>query len=268
MRSRMPVALLALSLWLLSGPGPSDAHARADAAAGSIFQIVVVAHEGPAPPKGQWKSVARGTAFFVSSDGTAVTNSHVIFRAQRDPDRYHLVAIVGAGLYSARLVCASVLDGDPASPPPGGVTFQRDVAEVEIVPLALWGLPSWGYTEYGTFHPVAAAHRGRVPRFQPLVIADGVTAGDRVHVVGFGFQSILIRPRLWTADGVVSRVYATADGTEVFEVESTLRPQPGHSGSPVFNEAGHVVGLWTWSSRTHANLGTAQTNAVLAHPCL
>lgn len=265
MRRRLSVAVLALSLIVMFPNTRSDA---GDAAPGrAIFQLLVVTHQGPAPPRGEWKGVTRGTAFFVTAGGTAVTNSHVVFRAQRDPDRYHIIAIVGSQLYSARLVCASVLVDDPTRPPPDGVTFGRDVAEVEILPLSLWGLPAWGYTEYGTFHPVATAHRGRMPRFEPLVVADSVAAGDRVRIPGFGFESILIHPRLWTADGVVSQLFAAGDGTELLEVESTLRPQAGNSGSPVLNEAGHVVGLWTWSSRNHADSGTAQGAAVLAHPC-
>lgn len=259
------VAVVLATLCVIAfGGGPS----LAEVATGAIFQLVVVTHEGPQGPQGIWKGVSNGTAFFTSPGGKAITNSHVVFRAHRDPDRYHLLAIVGSELYSVRVACASTLPYDPTDPSIGGVQFfSRDVAQIQVMPMNLPGLETWGYIEYGTFNKVASAHWGSLPSFETLTVADDATVGDHVEVPGFGFQSVFRHPRLWTADGVVTRTQAANDGTRVFEIESTLRAQRGNSGSPVLNAGRHVVGLWTWYSPAHAHLSWAQGNAALAHPC-
>jgi len=257
------VVLSTLSVIFL-GTGPS----RADVAADAIFRLVVVTHEGPQSPKGTWKGVESGTAFFVSDDGKAVTNSHVLYRAHRDPEHYRLLAIVGNELYSARVVCASSLPYDPTEQPARSVpSLSRDVAEVQVVPLNLPWVDSWGYMEYGTFKKVASAHWGGLPRFETLMAAGDAAVGDRVEILGFGFQSVFLHPRLWTADGVVMGKTVAQDGTELLEIESTLRAQPGNSGSPVLSVDRRVVGLWTWYSQSHANRSRAQSAAVVAHPC-
>ena len=49
--------------------------------------------------------------------------------------------------------------------------------------------------------------------------------GDKVRIVGYGFQSILIHAHQWTADGTVTSMGRLTDGTPAFLIESTLRPQ-------------------------------------------
>jgi S1-C subfamily serine protease len=262
-RRALVVAISTLSVIFL-GTGPS----RADVAADAIFRLVVVTHEGPQSAKGTWKSVQSGTAFFVSDDGKAVTNSHVVYRVQRDPERYRLLAIVGKELYSASVVCASSLPYDPTANATKSVpSLSRDAAEVRVAPLNLPWLDSWGYIEYGTFNKVASAHWGSLPRFEALTTAGDAVVGDRVEIRGFGFQSVFLHPQLWTADGVVTGKTVARDGTEILEIESTLRAQPGNSGSPVLSADRRVVGLWTWYSLSHPNLSRAQSAAVVAHPC-
>ena len=137
----------------------------------SVFMLVVIKRTGDVF-HWRYQSAALGTAFFISDDGTAVTNSHVVYLAQHNPDFYRLVAVVGKELYSVQVICASNLPQDPSqSAPARGVTFSRDVAELRVIPLDLPSLETWGYREGTGFVKVADAHRGPLPRFRSLTVA-------------------------------------------------------------------------------------------------
>ena len=266
-RTDMRCGLLLVAMLVVGLTIPQPTRGQNSGTLDAVFMLVSVKYTG-ATFHGHYQSVAIGTAFFISDDGTAITNSHVVYLAQHNPDFYRLVAVVGKELYSVQVICASNLPQDPSqSAPARGVTFSRDVAELRVIPLDLPSLETWGYREGTGFVKVADAHRGPLPRFRSLTVADHPRVGDKVRIIGYGIQSILIHPQQWTTDGTVTTLGRLRDGTEAFVISSTLRPQEGNSGSPVLNEDDHVVGLWTWYSISHADLSIAQANSALEHPC-
>ncbi len=217
------------------------------------------------------RQVEYGTGFFIQPDGTALTNSHVVYRAQQDPDRYRLLGIVGtvgsAEFYDATLACASKLPYDPTKPNPNkvGVPHGKDVAEVKLAP-ATESFNTWVYhLPDGQQLTLAKAHRGALPEFPTLQVAGRPGAGQDIRVIGYGHISPI--PEKWTATGKIARMERASDGTETFSIEFTSRPQPGNSGSPVLNGQNQVIGIWTWYSFSQSNLGSAQSNTVLERPC-
>ena len=261
---RCGLFLMAMLFVGLAIPQPSGG--QNSGALDAVFMLVSVKRTGDAFHE-HYQSVAIGTAFFVSGDGTAITNSHVVYLAQHDPNSYHLVAVVGKELYSVQTICASPVTEDPTKHSPDGTPPTRDVAQVKVVPFNLPTMDTWGYKEGSNFVRTADVHRGPLPRFQALTVGDRPKVGDKVRIVGYGFQSILIHAQQWTADGTVASLGRLTDGTPAFLIESTLRPQKGNSGSPVLNEDDHVVGLWTWTLVSHADLSLAQANPAFDHPC-
>jgi S1-C subfamily serine protease len=234
--------------------------AGADDPAPAVFLLEVIARNGVS-----YQSAVYGTAFFISGDGTALTNSHVVYLAQREPERYQLLAVVNREFYSASIVCASRLQHDPTNP---GLNIQpgRDVAKIRVspstFPFAQWGLnlPS------GQRLLTVTAHRASLPRFPTLTVAGRPSAGDQVRVIGFGH--LFPGPPGWTATGQVLGIDHTADGTEIFGVDFSGPVQPGNSGSPVLNPQDQVIGMWTWYSLTDANIGMAIGNSAFLTPCL
>ena len=261
---RCGLLLLAMLFVALALPQPTGG--QNSRTLDAVFMLVSVKRTGDAF-HWHYQSVALGTAFFVSDDGTAITNSHVVYLAQRDPNSYHLVAVVGKELFSVETICASAVTADPEQPTADGTKLTRDVALVKVVPFNLPATDTWGYKEGDHFVKLADVHRGPLPRFQVLTVGDRPRVGDKVHIVGYGFQSILIHAQQWTADGTVASLGHLTDGTPAFLIESTLRPQKGNSGSPVLNGDDRVVGLWTWTLVSHADLSLAQGNPAFEHPC-
>lgn len=234
--------------------------AGADDLTQAVFLLQVVDRDG-----GSYRGTVYGTAFFISNDGVALTNSHVVYQAQHDPGRYQLLAVVNGEFYSASIICASRLHHDPTDPglnvPPS-----RDVAKIKLspsaFPFARWRLlaPS------GQLVLQVAAHRAALPRFPSLTIAGRPTSGDQVRVIGFGH--LFPGPPRWTATGQVLGVARTSDGTEIFGIDFTGPATLGNSGSPVLNFQDQVVGMWTWYSLSDANLGMAISNSAFMVPCL
>ena len=235
--------------------------AGADDPSHAVFLLQVVAGDG-----GQYRSVVYGTAFFVSDDGTALTNSHVVYLAQHDPARYRLLAVVNQEFFSASIVCASRLPHDPTDPAAINVRPSRDVAKIRLSPAAFpfgeWRLALQGAASLAR----VTAHRHGLPRFPFLRVGGHPVSGDQVHMIGFG-QFLPGVPR-WTATGQVLSVAQTSDGTEIFGIDFAGLAQPGNSGSPVLNPEDEVIGMWTWHSLTEANVGMAIGNSALRLPCL
>ncbi len=234
--------------------------AQADDPARAVFMLQTVRLDGNG-----YKGMEYGTAFFISSDGSALTNSHLVYRVQHDPDHYHLIAIVDKEFYSAEIVCASNLQDDPTREGLRGVHLSRDVAEIRLMPSA-FPFDTFALTfKTGERLTFATAHRDALRPFPFLTIAGRPALGTRIHIIGFGHISPI--PRKWTSRGQISRTGQTPDGTEIFDIEFTHPAQPGNSGSPVFNDQNQVIGLWTWYASSRSDLGTAISSSALKNPC-
>ena len=224
--------------------------------AGAVFRIMVMELESN-------RGVYYGTAFFIASDGTALTASHVVYRVVHDPNKYRLLAIVDKEFYDASVVCASRLPYD-ASTQKTEVPISLDVAKIRLAP-ATASFSQWSYrTKDGQVIPIATAHRGDLPPF-PFLTIGGHPLGH-VRVVGFGGISPI--PYVWTAEGHVERSWnSRVDGTPLFDITSQNPAVPGDSGAPVLNDQNQVVGLWAWRDHNTRSNGTAQDNSVLLNPC-
>jgi hypothetical protein len=227
--------------------------------AGAVFELVTMTRES-----GRYHSVELGTAFFIRPNGTALTNSHVVYKAHHDPERYQLLALVGHEFYSADVVCASPLAEKPAPGRP--VELERDVAEIRVVPsrfpFTVLGVAGSGVVYY--------AHLARPPIFPVIELGKDPAPGDTVRIVGFGrapLGSTENPAEPWTAIGTVSEIGYAMDGTPVFRVASTDRPRPGSSGAPVLDSHGRLVGMWTWNQQASWAFGVAIASSALLSPC-
>ncbi len=226
----------------------------------AVFLLQVVARNN-----GSYQSAVYGTAFFVAGDGTALTNSHVVYLAQREPARYQLLAVVNQEFYSASIVCASRLGHDPTNPG-FNVHPGRDIAKIRLVPSA-FPFARWRLLLPGGQRLLSVtAHRDGLPQFPFLPVSGRPSSGDQVRVIGFGH--LFPGPPRWTATGQVLGIDHTIDGTEIFGVDFTGPMEPGNSGSPVLNPQDQVIGMWTWYSVTDANIGMAISNSAFHVPCL
>jgi hypothetical protein len=219
----------------------------------ATFALLTVTPEG--------RPVALGTAFFVDRDGTALTNSHVVYPARQSPDRYRLLAIVNQEFYSAALVCAARLSYDPER---DRAAVGRDIAEIKL------GASRFPFTMYSFGGVDRTAHLTSLPPFPALRLGEDPSPGVAVRIVGYGLVTERVLPvpgARWTATGTVDEIGAAPDGTVVFRVESTDRPRQGNSGSPVLDAAGRVVGMWTWNEEKNFAFGVAIASSALARPC-
>jgi V8-like Glu-specific endopeptidase len=226
---------------------------------GSVFYISVWERTQGAGRNAVAHAVTSGTAFFISEDGRALTASHVVYRMNKGGD-YFLLAVVGREFYGASIVCASELPYDPIVAGTK-VIPSRDVAEIQLT------LPQVGFEQIG-WHGVwyAMAHRGPLPKFNALEFGPGPHAGDPVQVIGFG-SAPQAAPYEWSAQGEVGQLERLTDGTPGFTINFSLQPTaPGHSGSPVLNTTGQVVGLLNWREIDNP-IGMAISNSVLRPAC-
>jgi V8-like Glu-specific endopeptidase len=241
-------------------PGAVRAQAPESAdPANAVFQVAIVARDTN-------KGVGYGTGFFTSGDGTALTVSHVVYRAEHDAGHYDLMAIIDNEFYSVDIVCASKLADDPTrGNPAGGVRLGRDVAQIKVVP-SRFSLHDWLLTlKTREKLPLATAHQSAVPEFPYLTLAQGPRAGEHIRVIGFGRISPI--PRIFVASGQIDRMDRAADGTEIFSAQFTSRPQPGNSGSPILNDRNQVVGILPWDSLTQSNVAVGISCSALQQPC-
>jgi S1-C subfamily serine protease len=232
--------------------------AGADDPAQAVFFLQVV-------PRGDLssQSTVYGTAFFISSDGTALTNSHVVYQAAHEPARYALLAVVDREFYSASIVCASQLAHDPTAPASAGPAV-RDVAMVKLAP-STFPFPRWQLLlPNGHRLLTVSAHRAALPRFLHLTVAGRPSSGQQVRAIGFGH---LFGPQRQTMIGQVLEIGRAADGTEIFGIDFRDPTIPGNSGSPVLNPQNQVIGMWAWHSVNDANIGMAISNSAFLVPC-
>ena len=261
----MRLAFCAIHILSLLGASAFGQSPASDPA-GAIFQLATYARE---PDKdGNFRGRSSGTAFFITSDGTALTASHVVYRFVQDTITYRLLAIVGKEFYDATVICTSKLpyDANRSDPNHVGVSFTRDVAKIKVAPTtAFEGRKDTLYLlpKSGERLEWAHAHKADLPVFPFLTV--GGRPDGRVRVIGYGQISAL--PRQWTSEGSVERTFTGNDGTPLFDVSSPNPAQPGNSGSPVLNDQNEVVGLWTWHYYSRPTVGTAQSNVVLTNPC-
>lgn len=252
------VFLLIAPVNIASAQSPADHPEYA-----SIVRIVVT--------DGVFKSVEAGTGFFVSPDGLALTASHVIYKAFKDPEHTHLLALwsnqQGERVYfKVQLVCATELPYD-ATRSPRDVPFSKDVAVARIVPVphGVGWHKTWGYSLPGGYRYDWTA-QDSLPTFTPLTLAaHGPQSGQHVRVPGYDHVSAL--PPLFEAIGEVGQSRSMRDGTPVFDIHSTQPNQPGGSGSPILAEDGTVVGMYPWRDNTDHSLGYGESVDVLRHPC-
>lgn len=226
---------------------------------GSVFQLLTLDTS-----QGQYREVEMGTAFFISADGTALTNSHVVYTASHDPRHYRLLALVGKEFYSVTVVCASSLE-DPGKSEE--VSPERDVALIKLTP-SRFPFTQIGYTtSSGDEEFIATAHLRSLPKFAALALGDNPTPGDHIRVVGFGTTAFTTRAARWVAEGTVGSAGTAEDGTPVFRIEFLNRPGPGGSGSPVLDDANRVVGMYTWTKVSSSAFSAAIAGSAVAAPC-
>ena len=253
------VILAAAALVLFLG-GPLSALGEEGVPWEAVFQILTLTPEG--------RGVARGTAFFIDPSGLALTNSHVVYRAQHDPDKYVLFAIFNKEFYGVEIVCASHLDSDPAEAAEGPVG--RDVAEIRLTPAArkyTWWLIAAPGAESPDGQPKfeVAPHTGSLQYFPFFTLGGGPEERGQVRVVGYGRISKATEKIVTT--GIITKMATAKDGTPVFEIESSDRPERGSSGSPVLNEQDRVVGMYTWNEPKSDVGGLAISSAAFTTPC-
>ncbi len=251
--------LVVTGLVLIAGwPGTATGQPTGQVEA-AVFQLITVTGINS---KG-FRMAEAGTAFFIGQNGTALTNSHVIYQARRDPARYQLMALVGKEFYGVDILCANDLPYD-ASDANAEIPAGRDVALIRLKP-ARFVLSSWNFPDTSTYY----AHVGGLPSFPSLTLRGDPAPGESIRVIGYGylpFKGAVVGER-WASAGTVSEVGVAPDGTPVFRVESLNRPRPGNSGSPVLDGQDRVVGMWTWNEVASMAFGSAISSSALNPAC-
>lgn len=249
-----PLRFWVAALVLLAVAAPAGIVEGQSSPNASIFQVIAWREIGR-----QFESEA-GTGFFIDSDGTALTASHVVYRA-RSSRTFHIAAIVGKEVYNATLICASELPGDPTKS--DRTELSRDVAEIRLTANSA---DSPGDLTYRGV-PYATAHHGPLPAFPFLRLAPPTDEGETVRTFGFGRMRTAPMPYPWSATGTIERKLTFRDGTPGLRIRYSTPTEPGHSGSPVLNALGKVIGMHNWHSESDPHLGTAISSAALDPAC-
>jgi len=191
-----------------------------------------------ADPQKGYAMVYYGTAWFIGSDGRAITASHVVWRYLREPGRYVLIGLWGGEAYRADLVCAYPL-GDNS--PRYDSTFYRDVAEIRLKP---WDGPADRFVFLrGNPDLTFPMHRGPLPAIPAMSVAEGAAPMGRVTVPGYGRVSGPLR--LHVVRGLVAQSFDSQDGAPMLRLSLSQPVLPGDSGAPIVNSAGEVIGVTT-----------------------
>src|SRR5437588_353491 len=218
-------------------------------------------------PGGQFEAPgSQRPAFFIDPSGLALTNSHVVYLVQHDPEHHVLFAIFNKEFYGVDIVCASPLESDPVEVREG--PLGRDVAEIRLTPTKYiwWMIPvPGGKPQEGQPRFEARPHTGPLPYFPFFTLGGAPEKQGQVRVVGYGRASQTTE-RVVVA-GTITKIATATDGTPVFEIESADRPERGISGSPVLNEQDRVVGIYTWNEPKSDVAGLAISSTALATPC-
>jgi hypothetical protein len=262
----MKALMVVLCLALAMIPGPV-ANGQAEDPSGAVFMIRTTDHDAQ---NGKVQTHGYGTAFFISKDGTALTNGHVVSLFSKDTKKYRIIAIVGKEFYDVQLVCATV----PIITPDGMghmmMQMVRDIAEIKLTPSTAYDGKKdtmFYFPKNGDPIPLATAHRGPIPEFPSLTI--GGQASGHVRIIGFGDISAI--PHMWTADEQVENLYGSLsrsqDGTPYFGVYSDNPATYGDSGSPVVNDQNQVVGMMARLAVQDRRHGAAEASSVLLNPC-
>jgi hypothetical protein len=212
-----------------------------------------------ADPEKGYAMAYYGTAWFIGSDGLAITASHVVWHYIQEPGRYVLIALWGDEAYRADLVCAYPLGDDP---PRYDSTFFRDIAEVRLTP---WDGPADRVVFLrGNPDLTFPMHRGPLPAIPTLPVAARATSAGRVIVPGYGRVSGPLR--LHVVRGLVAQSFDSTNGAPMLRLSLSQPILPGDSGAPIVNSAGEVIGVTTkigWEPG--AAFGVAAS--ALRHPC-
>ncbi|HLJ60135.1 MAG TPA: serine protease [bacterium] len=247
-------------LMLLAGTAGGTSLRAQPSPSASVFQLFVItgSYHGS---QTVYYAVTQGTAFFISADGTALTNSHVVYPARTQPVTYQLIALVDGEFYGASLICATALPEDPMKANPHGVETSRDVAEIRLT------RPQFPFSQFGTNNtPYAIAHVGALPRFPALELGANPSVGDAVRVLGYGRISSSV-PYAWSAQGTVSRMLLAADGTPLLAIRFGRGVEPGDSGAPVLNSLDQAVGILSWMDPSDHTLGYGISRVALNPAC-
>jgi len=252
------VALLPALALLLAGPAAPGSAGAASAENAAVFQISTRS-------TADGDLLYWGTAFFNAPNGTALTNSHLVYFAAKDPAHYQLIALYRREFFRATVVCASPL---PEPPSPDGTIsrFGRDVAEIKLEPSKL---PGRNVIQFRG-GPEFTAHLTRLPVFQTLRLGDDPRPGMPVRVTGYGViqERLTLTPwEQWTTAGTIAALATADDGTPLFRITSVDAPREGNSGSPVLDEKDRVVGIIAWASRADFSFSAGIAGSALRTPC-
>lgn len=261
---RTAIASVLLVAALLSGSIRGVFGQSSNPEEGSVFKVVVV------DSTANLHGVGSGTAFIVSPNGVALTNSHVVYRVAQDPSRYRLIALIGQEFgnrewYGASLICSTRLPYDPTKTS-DGVPFTKDVAVLKLAPSFL--TKRWGYSLPEGQRYDYEPHSGAMPDFASLrLAAKDPSVSEAVKTTGFSVISPL--PRLFGTVGEITRMFSGRDGAPIVEMTFPNPTERGVSGSPILNADGQIIAINAWGVNVGARGDRAWGIAAsaLRHPC-
>ncbi len=211
------VALLAMYL-----PLPAYAFVPTQQNLSSVVQIY-----GQNEYDGQFEDVVSGSGYFISSDGTLMTNAHVVVEEDYTPyDRY--------------VIC---LQSTMSSAPDCKYVARLLVADDD------WDVAMLRLTDKDI--------NGNSVNLSPSVITWGDSAslhiGDEVDMLGYpdvGGSTVTL------TKGIVSGfTYNEDDATKVDWIKSDAKLNPGNSGGAAFDSMGRVIGMPTLVSYGTEKIG-------------
>ncbi|HEV2358623.1 MAG TPA: serine protease [bacterium] len=243
---------LGVALTLGLAPAHHASEAQGMSGSGGVVALLDVA----AAAAGQ---SAFGSGFFIGSDGTVLTNAHVVLGFLRDPGRYRLIALWNGEWFSASVTCASALPAYQTLDDTQPVHPRRDIAEVRLGPAPAGQVVQ---VQGRQWRP----HTGPLPAFPALAFAGrDPVAGQQVETLGYTFS--VGPPTLMTQPGRVLSLFKASDGTPIVALRYATPAQQGESGAPILDTSGYVVGMQTWKSASKPHDGAGIAQSALKTPC-